>query len=247
MSPAEGLHDAVPVLPHVMLLDLDDTIIEFSSSAASCWQCVCHEFAPACGISPERLLETLDAYRAWFWSDPERHRVGRLDMAAARRHVVGETLRLLGIDRPAIIPAMADAFAEARRAALRLFPEALGVLKQLGDRGITLALITNGESGEQRAKIERFGLAPYFHHIQVEGEFGAGKPEARAYEHALRTVRVSPAEAWMVGDNLEWDVRGAQQVGILGIWRDVAGAGLPSPSPAQPDRIIRSLTDLLPA
>lgn len=247
MNPSEGLGGAAPVLPRAMLLDLDDTIIEFASSAAPCWRDVCEKFAPACGVAPERLLETLDAYRAWFWSDPERHRLGRLNMAAARRHVVGETLRRLGIDRPALIPAIADAFAEARDAALRLFPEALGVLKWLGDRGVALALITNGESGEQRAKIERFGLAPFFHYIQVEGEFGAGKPEARVYEHVLRTLRVPPAEAWMVGDNLEWDVKGAQQVGIFGIWRDVAGAGLPSPSPAHPDRIIRSLTDLLPA
>jgi putative hydrolase of the HAD superfamily len=230
-----------------VLLDLDDTIIEFSGSAGTCWRDVCLRFAPACGVAPERLLRTLDAYRAWFWSDPERHRVGRLDMAAARRQVVGETLRRLGIERPAIVGEMADAFAEARAAALRLFPEAIGVLKWLRDRGIKLALITNGESGEQRAKLERFALSPYFDHIQVEGEFGAGKPAARVFEHALFKVGAGPAEAWMVGDNLEWDVKGAQQVGILGVWRDVAGIGLPSPSPAQPDRIIRSLTELLPS
>jgi putative hydrolase of the HAD superfamily len=242
----EPIGAAATSLPRAVLLDLDDTIIEFAGSAGPCWEGVCAQFAPACDVEPMRLLATLDAYRTWFWSDPERHRIGRLDMAAARRHVVGEALRRLGIDRPAVVGEMSDAFAAARAAALRLFPEALGVLEALRDRGVTLALITNGESGEQRAKIERFALAPYFDHIQVEGEFGFGKPDPRVYEHALSLVGASPAEAWMVGDNLEWDVKGAQQVGILGIWRDVAGTGLPSPSPAQPDRIIRSLAELLP-
>lgn len=234
-------------LPRAVLLDLDDTLIQFSGSAGPCWEGVCRQFAPACGVTSERLRETLDAYRAWFWSDPERHRVGRLDMAAARRRVVSETLRLLGIEHPEIVGEMADAFAAARDAALCLFPEAIGVLRALRDRGTALALITNGESAEQRAKIDRFALVPYFDHIQIEGEFGVGKPDLRVYEHALTQLGAAPGDAWMVGDNLEWDVRGAQQAGILGIWRDVAGAGLPSSSPAQPDRIIRSLSEILPA
>jgi putative hydrolase of the HAD superfamily len=48
-----------------------------------------------------------------------------------------------------------------------------------------------------------------------------------------------------VGDNLEWDVAAPQRLGIAGIWLDVAGAGLPPASLVHPDRIIRSLTELL--
>jgi FMN phosphatase YigB (HAD superfamily) len=47
-----------------------------------------------------------------------------------------------------------------------------------------------------------------------------------------------------VGDNLAWDVLGAQQVGICGIWVDVAGKGLSSLGIGQPDRIVRSITEL---
>jgi putative hydrolase of the HAD superfamily len=48
----------------------------------------------------------------------------------------------------------------------------------------------------------------------------------------------------MVGDHLDFDVAGAQQLGLEGIWIDRAGAGLPAESAVRPDRIIRSLTEL---
>jgi putative hydrolase of the HAD superfamily len=87
---------------------------------------------------------------------------------------------------------------------------------------------------------------PFFDTILIEGEFGAGKPDEQVYHHVLKQMKVEPAETWMVGDNLEWDVAGAQRVGILGIWLDIAGAGLPASSPVVPDRIIRSLDGLVP-
>jgi putative hydrolase of the HAD superfamily len=167
-------------------------------------------------------------------------------MAAARRGVIAGAFRNLGLDRSALIDPMAEAFAEARAEALRLFPEAIDVLRDLRSLSLRLALITNGESGEQRAKIERFSLAPHFDCILVEGEFGVGKPDARVYRHVLDRLGIESADAWMVGDNLEWDVWGAQQAGVRGIWRDVSGTGLPPTSPVQPDRIIRSLRELIP-
>ena len=52
----------------------------------------------------------------------------------------------------------------------------------------SLALVTNGAAETQRAKIERFELAHRFHHIQIEGEFGQGKPELAVYRHALERL-----------------------------------------------------------
>jgi putative hydrolase of the HAD superfamily len=49
----------------------------------------------------------------------------------------------------------------------------------------------------------------------------------------------------MVGDNLEWEVVAPQRLGIHAIWHDVVGEGLPQGSPIRPDRIIRSLPELL--
>lgn len=50
----------------------------------------------------------------------------------------------------------------------------------------------------------------------------------------------------MVGDNLEWDVAGAQAVGIRGIWLDRHGRGAPAQTTIRPDRVIASIGELLP-
>ena len=68
-----------------------------------------------------------------------------------------------------------------------------------------MALITNGAAEPQRAKVVRFALEHRFDHIQIEGEHGFGKPEERAYNHAMEVLDVGPEETWMVGDNLEWE------------------------------------------
>ena len=49
----------------------------------------------------------------------------------------------------------------------------------------------------------------------------------------------------MVGDNLEWDVAGAQAVGIRGVWLDRHGTGLPPESDVVPDAIVGSIAELL--
>ena len=67
--------------------------------------------------------------------------------------------------------------------------------------------------------------------------------ELRRFETALG---VGPRDAWMIGDNLEWEVVTPQRLGIYAIWIDVHGDGLPEGSTVRPDRIIRSLTELVP-
>ena len=127
-----------------------------------------------------------------------------------------------------------------------VFPGAHDAIDALKARGVKLALVTNGAADHQRAKIERFGLAHRFDHIQIEGEHGFGKPEERAYLHAMEALGVTAPETWMIGDNLEWEVVAPQRLGIYAIWIDVHGDGLPAGSTVKPDRIIRSLTELLP-
>jgi FMN phosphatase YigB (HAD superfamily) len=73
----------------------------------------------------------------------------------------------------------------------------------------------------------RFALEHRFDHIQIEGEHGFGKPEERAYNHAMEVLGVAPHETWMVGDNLEWEIVAPQRLRIYAIWHDGYGVGLP--------------------
>ncbi|HEX3412026.1 MAG TPA: HAD-IA family hydrolase [Stellaceae bacterium] len=100
-----------------------------------------------------------------------------------------------------------------------------------------MALITNGAAEPQRAKVVRFALEHRFDHIQIEGEHGFGKPEERAYTHAMEALGVGPHETWMVGDNLEWEIVAPQRLGIYAIWHDGYGVGRLRNSPARPHHL----------
>ncbi|MBA3029429.1 MAG: HAD family hydrolase [Desulfobacteraceae bacterium] len=231
--------------PKGILFDLDDTIISYSPVAEPLWRKLCREFTfrhDSCDA--EVLYETLMEISNGYWSDAERHRMGRLNLEAARREVMDLVSARLGLD-PAEARSMADAFSVQREEAVHIFDKARETLEHLNQRGVKLAMMTNGHSSKQRAKINRFGLEKYFSAILVEGEMGFGKPDPAVYHRALKALALSPEEVWAVGDNLEWDVAGPQKLGIFGIWNDFANTGLPEDSDIIPDRIINTIYDLV--
>ena len=232
--------------PEAILFDLDDTILDDSSSVEPSWRAVCDDAARRIrGLDASNLLAAVDRTREWFWRDAARHREGRLDLRNASARIVNEALLSLGFDMPTQAKAIANAYRDLREAAIRPFPGALETLDRLRGRGTRLALITNGSAQSQRAKVEGFDLARYFDCIVIEGEFGLGKPEKRVYEAAMRTLGSGPGETWSVGDNLEWDVAAPQRLGLYAVWVDHRDAGLPAEAAAEPDRIVRFIRELI--
>jgi putative hydrolase of the HAD superfamily len=231
-------------LPRAILFDLDDTIISAYGRPLVAWGKVAREFATQIAPSnPQDIATAIAAAAKTFWSDAGRHRQWRQSLSEARRLIVAEALPR---HDQATTDAIADRFTRLREEEMHLFPGAMATIEELRRRGVRLALITNGDAATQRAKIERFELARHFDHIQIEGEHGFGKPEERAYRHALTAMNAAPHETWMVGDNLEWEVAAPQRLGIFAIWHDSERTGLPPDAPAKPDRIITSLPELLP-
>jgi putative hydrolase of the HAD superfamily len=232
-------------LPRAVLLDLDDTILDDSSGVASCWReaCLSHRSSMN-GIDAEAVIEAIERMREWYWSDAERHRAGRLELAWARGEVVRLALADLGVDDPELAQRIGDTYHLLRDEAIAPFEDAIATVQWLRSQGCRLALLTNGGGKAQRQKIDRFGLAGLFDVILIEGEVGFGKPDPRIYARALAVLDVGPGDAWMVGDNLEWDVNGPQREGIAGIWIDARGHGLPAGHTARPNRIISRLADL---
>jgi putative hydrolase of the HAD superfamily len=229
-----------PMLPRVILLDLDDTILDDTGGAAGAWEQACREAG-----APDGLPDAIREAGAWFWSEPDRHRSGRADLLVARRTIVETALARRGLPDDGLSGRIATRLNELRDAAIAPLPGAVEALDELRRRGVTLGLITNGSALHQRWKLDRFGLAAHFDYIGIEGEAGVGKPEPEAFQRALGALQADARESWMVGDNLTYDVGGAQAVGIHAIWLDARRRGLPDPPPAVPDRIIRSIAELL--
>jgi putative hydrolase of the HAD superfamily len=186
----------------------------------------------------------MKASAEWFWSDPERHRVGRLDLLTARTEVVRLGLRDLKIENEAMALRIGREYHDRREDGFEIFPDSLETLHWFREQGYRLALLTNGNGRPQRRKIETFGLARFFETILIEGEVGFGKPDQRIYKMALERLAVSPSDVLMAGDNLEWDVLQPQKLGIFGVWVNASGDGHSKLGAARPDRIVRTLSKL---
>lgn len=237
----------VPQQPKAIILDLDDTILDSGDPDVS-WRRICAEFAGNFdGATPERFFDALIDARDWFWDNDRQAREGRLDLLAARRTIFARALASMGIasPEPALIDAMARRYTVLRDEAVTPFRGALAALERLRGSGFKLALLTNGSTEKQWGKIRQFGLPGFFDHIQVEGDLGFGKPDARAFRYALAALDVRPDEAWMVGDNLLGDIEGAQRAGIFAVWIDAHGSGLASRDGVAPDGVVNSLDELL--
>ena len=235
-------------IPRAILFDLDDTIIAFTEGAEPTWRLIAERFSKKLpGVTADSLFDALNRSRSTFWEDPDRHREGRMDPIATRRRITASALSSLDCSDETLSVEMADSYDALREQTLRLFPGAIETLTHLQSIGVRMALITNGAAATQRAKIDLFDLARFFDCIFIEGEFGVGKPDDRVYLHALDRLGVAPRDAWMVGDNLEWDVAAPQKLGLTVVWVDYAGAGLPESSDVQPDRIVSGVSEIFVA
>lgn len=112
------------------------------------------------------------------------------------------------------------------------FDDALPTLHRFRDAGVTVAVLTNGDEDQQRDKLERTGLAGAVDVLIASSVLPAGKPDPRAFQHALALLGVTPDQALMIGDSLEKDVHGALAAGLPAILLDRVGvhpdAGVPT-------------------
>src|SRR6202011_3582666 len=237
-------------LPRAMLIDMDDTILSAYGRPDIAWNIVATEFAGELApLSPQQVAAAIVASARKFWATAEA--AWRLKLAEARHEVVRGGFAALAAAHQTALPMdlairLADRFTRYREEEMFVFPGAHEAIDELKALGVKLALVTNGAADTQRAKVERFALAHRFDHVQIEGEHGFGKPDERAYLHAMDALGVTARQTWMIGDNLEWEVQAPQRLGIYAIWMDVHGDGLPEGSTVKPDRIIRSLKELVP-
>ena len=243
LDPPKG-HYPGSVKPQAILFDLDDTLLSWGY-ADDIWRPVCERFARRLDLNQDRLFSAVIEKRDWFWDSLQRYRGRHLGLRPTHMEIVSATLERLNISDSSMAEEMNEFYLRIRESVVRLSAGARDKIGQLRSDGVLLGLVTNGGTEFQRGKIQRFGLAPLFDHILIEEEFGVGKPDERVYRHALNQLGVKPTAAWMVGDHLEWDVEAPQKLGILSIWFDVAGTGLPESSTVKPDRIITSLADLV--
>jgi HAD superfamily hydrolase (TIGR01509 family) len=144
-----------------------------------------------------------------------------------REHVIPELLRA-ALDARGIGITADQAYAWHRAAWLRphefgmqLYPDALDVLRELKERGFLVAVNTNRPCTNDILEVDlgSMGVMTFVDAMVCSGDVGFFKPHQAPFEAALRALGLEPAQALMVGDSLERDVRPARALGMSAVWK----------------------------
>ncbi len=95
---------------------------------------------------------------------------------------------------------------------LELLPEVEETIRNLSARH-SLTIFTKGDPEEQRLKIDRSGLAPFFEHAAIVKE----KNEA-AYRNLTGERRFLPERTWMIGNSPKSDILPALTAGLHAVF-----------------------------
>jgi putative hydrolase of the HAD superfamily len=99
-------------------------------------------------------------------------------------------------------------------------PGAAEILMTLSTNWV-LAIATNADaSNEQdiRAALKRVDLDRWLDKVYCFKTIGHKKPSLEFYQYIMNDLKLSPRSIFMVGDNYEADVSGANRCGIRAIW-----------------------------
>ena len=124
--------------------------------------------------------------------------------------------------------------------------DALPTLRKLEGLGYRMGILSNaGDDLDVQQLAQRFGITQYFDFILTSAACSYRKPHPRIFEMALSKWYLLPAEAVMVGDNLDADVYGAQNAGMFGVW--ISRRAAPRTEDQfriQPDAVVSSLLEI---
>jgi len=87
-----------------------------------------------------------------------------------------------------------------------------GTLAYLAQRH-DLTLFTKGHPEEQKLKIDRSGLAPYFNHTAIVKE-----KDAAAYRQLVTERAMDPERTWMIGNSPKSDINPALAAGLHAVF-----------------------------
>lgn len=104
---------------------------------------------------------------------------------------------------------------------LNLFYWVEKFVKETKERGIKLAVITNGNAVIQKYKIDALGLRKFFDKIYISDEFTpqARKPDTTLFKYFLRDFNLKGKDVIYIGDNIKTD-SSCQKLGIKFIHYD---------------------------
>ncbi|MFS1512920.1 HAD family hydrolase [Chengkuizengella sp. SCS-71B] len=120
------------------------------------------------------------------------------------------------------------------------FPGLMEMLTALKNRGLKLAIISNGYGSFQYNNIQALEIENFFDHIVISEWEGINKPDSKIFLNTLKKLGVKENEAVYVGDHPENDVIASRSVGMKALWKESNLYDVPSEN----DGVIYNLLDV---
>jgi len=218
----------------ILLLDLDDTILDFHKAERLAIAKTIRDF----GVEPtEEVLQRYHVINKWHWEQLE---LGKLTRAEVLENRFGVLLSELGV--AADKTACARTYEKHLSIGHYFLPGAEEAVDRLSKK-YRLFLVSNGTASVQKGRMTSANLYRFFEKVFVSQEIGCNKP-AKAYFDACfaQIPGFAPEKTIIVGDSLTSDILGGINAGIATCWVNPTHA--PARQDIQPDHEIEALFQL---
>lgn len=193
-----------------LLLDLDDTILDFHKAERIALSKTIRDF----GIEPTQ--EVLDRYHVinkWHWEQLELGKLTRDEVLQNRFGVLFSEL-----DVPADKALCAKTYEKNLSIGHYFLPGAEEAVDSLSKK-YRLFLVSNGTACVQEGRMRSANLYRFFEKVFVSQEIGANKPSLEYFSRCFAQIDgFDPKKAIIVGDSLSSDIQGGKNAGILTCW-----------------------------
>ncbi len=193
-----------------LLLDLDDTILDFHQSEYYAIRKTLRAF----DVDPtDAVCQLYTKINLAHWKALERKEITREQLEVSRFE---QLFSQLDVCRDAA--ACGRLYYENLSSVHYFLPGAEAAVKELSKK-YALYMVTNGTAKVQHSRIASSGIGPYFRDIFISQEMGADKPDVRFFENAFsRIPDFNTEQALIVGDSISSDIRGGKNMGIATCW-----------------------------
>jgi len=203
-----------------VIFDLDDTLFDHTTSATT----AIRTWVPTLGaaFSDDLITRWFEIERVQY----DRWLTGQTSYQGQRRGRLREFLPMLSVPVPRADDELDELFTgylDSCRASWSAFDDARPALKVARSNGWRIGVLTNGSTVQQNNKLAAIGLAELVDVVCTTETLGCSKPMPEAYLLTCEALGVEPADALMIGDNLELDVLGARAAGLTAEHLDRAG------------------------
>ncbi len=217
-----------------LLLDLDDTILDFHKAETIALTKTLEEY----GIPPtEETISLYSGINKKHWEMLERGEIDREQVKVLR---FARLFEALGVSADAL--KVADRYRENLAIGHYFLPGAEDALKVLTKK-YRLFITSNGASKVQAGRMTSANLYRFFEKTFVSEDVGADKPSAAYFEGVFSKIPGFDKEkAMIVGDSLTSDIQGGINAGIATCWVNPRHAV--APDHIKPDHEIEALHQL---